>query len=207
MSSCPGVCEERLPQLVHEVLGGSSEAFAEFYVAYKGCVFEFAYRVLQSVPDAEDITGDVFLGLSKALRSYNDGSGCGFMRWLERSTMRLAVARANHIGTTRKVPLHSVPAPAARPVLTIERLALQRALEGLTPALRTVFMLKVVGGYSHREISAMLKISVAASEVRLHRARKELRSALGDGRPRGAGAPSRLPLRDHVSTAVPRPRP
>lgn len=179
MSSCPGVPQDRLPQLVHWVLGGSSEALAELYVAYEGCVFDFACRVLGSVPDAEEITGDVFLGMSKALRSYGHSSSCGFMSWLERRTVRLAAARANHIQTISEVPLYSVPAPAARPVLTIDRLALERALEGLTPALRTVFMLKAVEGYAHCEISAILGISVAASQVRLHRARQHLRLVLG----------------------------
>lgn len=93
--------------------------------------------------------------------------------------MQLAAARANHIQTISEVPLYSVPAPAARPILTIDRLALERALEGLTPALRTVFLLKAVEGYAHREISAILGISVAASQVRLHRARQHLRSVLG----------------------------
>jgi RNA polymerase sigma-70 factor (ECF subfamily) len=166
---------------VHQILGGCSDALGELYVAFAGDVFDAAYRVLGSVPDAEDIMGDVFLGMPAALRSYDHGSGYGFMSWLERSTVRLAAARADRIATTREVPLDSVPAPAARPVPTIDRLALERALEGLTPALRTVFLLKVVEGYAHLEIAAMLGISVAASEVRLHRARRKLRWLLGDG--------------------------
>lgn len=180
LSSCAGLREERLPQLVYQILGGNPEALGELYVAFAGDVFEVAYRVLGSAHDAEDITGDVFLGMSTALRSYNHSSSCGFMRWLERITVRLAAARANHIETTKEVPLDSVPAPAARPVATIERLALERALQGVTPALRTVFLLKDVEGYAHHEISAMLGISVAASEVRLHRARRALRSILDD---------------------------
>jgi RNA polymerase sigma-70 factor (ECF subfamily) len=164
---------------VHQILGGSSDALGELYGAFAGDVFEVAYRVLGSVPDAEDVRGDVFLGMSAALRSYDHGSTCGFVKWLERSTVRRAAARANRIESRREVPLGSVPARAAGHVPTIERLALERALEGLNPALRTVFLLKAVEGHAHREISAMLGISVAASKVRLHRARKELRLVLG----------------------------
>lgn len=180
MISCAEVDEERLPQLLHQILGGSSEAVGELYVACEGYVFEVAYRVLGSVPDAEDVTGDVFLGISAALQSYDHSSNFGFMRWLARSTVRLAAARANRIETTREVPLRSAPPPATRPDQTIERLELEQALEGLTPALRTVFLLKAVEGHSHQEISAMLGINIGASQVRLHRARKELRLALGD---------------------------
>lgn len=163
MSSRAEVDEERLPQLVLQILGGGSDALGELYVAFAGDVFDAAYRVLESIPDAEDITGDVFLGMPAGLRSYDHSSICGFMSWLERSTVRLAAARANRIERAREVALHSVPEPAARPVPTIDQLALKRALKGLTPALRTVFLLKVVEGYAHGEISAMLGISVAAS--------------------------------------------
>jgi RNA polymerase sigma-70 factor (ECF subfamily) len=164
---------------VHQILSGSPEALGELYVAFADSVFEIAYRVLASAPDAEDIRGDVFLGMPVALRSYNHSSSYGFLRWLEKITVRSAVARANGVEATREVPLDSVGAPA-RPRQTIERLALAQALEALTPALRTVFWLKAVEGHSHCEISAMLGIDVAASRVRLHRARKELRSILGD---------------------------
>lgn len=181
MSACARVHEERLPRLVREILGGSSDALAELYVACAAFVFEVAYRVLGSVPDAEDVTGHVFLDMPAALRTYDHDSSRGFLRWLERSTVRLAVARADRIEARREVPLHAVPEPAAGRVPTIDGLALERALAGLTPALQTVFLLKEAEGYAHREISAMLGISVAASQVRLHRARRELRSALGDG--------------------------
>lgn len=159
------------PQLVHQILGGSSDALGELY------------------------------DMPAALSSYDHGSTCGFVKWLERSTVRLAAARANRIESRREVPLDSVPAPAARRVPTIDRLALEQALEGLTPALRTVFLLKAADGCSHREISAILGISVAASKVRLHRARKELRLILGDGMV-GPRATAPGPAVEHESHAA-----
>lgn len=60
LSSRAGVHEERLPQLVNQILGGSSEALGELYVACEGYVFEIAHRVLGSVSDAEDIPGHVY---------------------------------------------------------------------------------------------------------------------------------------------------
>ena len=187
MAPHAGIHEERFSLWVHQILGGSTDALGELYTAFAGDVFRVAYRVLGSAPDAEDLTGDLFLGMPVALRSYSHTSSYGFRRWLERITVRLAAARANRIDAAREVPLDSVRTPAARPNQPIERLALERALEGLTPALRTAFLLKVVEGYSHQEISARLGIRVRASEVRLHRARRELRLLLGD-RPVGRAA-------------------
>lgn len=176
------VDEEHLLQLVCQILTGSSEALGELYVAFAGDVFGVAYRVLGSASDAEDITGDVFVGMSVALRSYAHSSIYGFRRWLEKITVRRAAAYANRLAAAREVSLDFVRAPASRPDHPIDRLALEAALATLTPALRTVFLLKVVDGYSHQEISAVLGIGVGASKVRLHRARRELRSLLGDAR-------------------------
>lgn len=122
----------------------------------------------------------MFCGLPKALRTYHHSSGYGFGRSVERITVRSAAVRAAHIDATREVPLDSVRAPAPRLDQTIERLALEQALERLTPGVRRVFLLKVVEGYSDREIGAMLRIGVGASEVRLHRARRKLRRILRD---------------------------
>lgn len=193
MGSCTGIRDERLPQLVHQILGDNSDALAELYGAFASDVFKVAYRVLESVPDAEDITGEVFLGMPAALRSYDHGSTCGFVKWLRRSTVRRAAARATRIESRKEVSLDSVPAPVAGHVPTIERLVLERALEALNPALRVVFLFKAVEGYSHREISAVLGISVTASKVRLHRARRELRLALGDDAIGHAEPPARSP--------------
>jgi RNA polymerase sigma-70 factor (ECF subfamily) len=54
------------------------------------------------------------------------------------------------------------------------------ALRKLTPALRHVFILRALYERTHVEIAAMLEISVSASEVRFHRAIKQLRHTLSD---------------------------
>lgn len=180
LTSSARISEERLPRLVCEVRDGSSEALGEFYDALAGDIFSLVHRIVRSCQDAEDVTHDVFASLPDALRSYEHSSGYGFTRWLRKVAMRLAVARANHIETRREVPLDFASVSAATLDRTIDRLALEQALRRLTPGVRAVFLLKVVEGYSHREISAMLGIRVGASEVRLHRARRELRSILSD---------------------------
>lgn len=173
--------DERLPRMVHQILCGSTDAMGELYVAFAEDVFHAAHGVLGSAADAEDVTSEVFLGMSAALQSYDHSSAYGFRRWLETITVRRAAARANGFAATREVPLDSVRTPAARPDRPIDRLALDRALATLTPAVRRVFLLKAVEGYSHQEISGMLGIGVGASKVRLHRARKELHAILDGG--------------------------
>ena len=63
---------------------------------------------------------------------------------------------------------------SARPDRTVDVLEVRRALAELSESNRTVFLMKEVEGYAHREIAEMLGISVAASRVRLHRAWRSL---------------------------------
>ena len=60
------------------------------------------------------------------------------------------------------------------------RMSIDRALEQLTPNLRSVFVLHDVEGYSHIEIGSLLGIRSGTSEVRLFRARTLLRATLDD---------------------------
>lgn len=60
------------------------------------------------------------------------------------------------------------------------RLTLEQVLREMPDDLRVVFMLREVEGYSHREIGTLTGIGPAASEARLHRARRYLRNQLGE---------------------------
>ena len=57
-------------------------------------------------------------------------------------------------------------------------LDLERALAGLPPGAREVFVLHDVEGYRHEEIAGLLDVTSGTSKSQLHRARKLLREAL-----------------------------
>jgi RNA polymerase sigma-70 factor (ECF subfamily) len=62
------------------------------------------------------------------------------------------------------------------------RLTIDAAHARLSGEHRLVFLLKEVEGYEHREIAELLDITIANSEVRLHRARRQLRELLRGSR-------------------------
>ena len=76
------------------------------------------------------------------------------------------------------------------------RLELEEAIAALTPALRTVFVLRAVEGDSHEEIASLLSLRRGTIEVRYFRAvsmdpnESRARTGNGHGRPRsGSGDP------------------
>jgi RNA polymerase sigma-70 factor, ECF subfamily len=147
----------------------------ELYRRHASALIAVAYRLLMSRADAEDVVHDLFVGLPEALRKYEERGS--MESWLKRIVVRLSLSR---IRARRDIALDAAPDLAVLPGDPLSRVALQRAVAGLSPSLRAVLTLKEVEGFSHAEIARMLDISVSASEVRLHRALKQLRDELGE---------------------------
>lgn len=157
---------------------GSADALAVLYREHAGALLAVAYRILMSQADAEDVVHDVFVGLPEALRRYEERGN--FAAWLKRVAVRIALSRMR--AGQREVSIehaHDMPAPV-RDIAT--QITLADAVRSLSPSLRAVLVLKEIEGFTHAEIAAMLGVSTAASEVRLHRALRALRALLKEDR-------------------------
>jgi len=159
--------------LLAAVRQGSTEALGQLYSLHGGDVFSLAFRLTGSREDAEDVLQDVFVGLPRALRSYDEQGRFG--AWLGRVAARVALMRLRSRGALREDAIEAAGDPVARREADpVDRIAAQRALQKLPDGLRAVFVLKEVEGYSHAEIGALLGITAENSAVRLSRAWKLL---------------------------------
>ena len=157
-----------------ERLSGA-DVIEDLYRRHAGALMAVAYRLLMSRADAEDVVHDLFVGLPEALRRYEERGS--MEHWLRKIVVRLALSR---LRARRHVTLQESAEPVAVSPDPVARVTIQRALAALSPSLRAVLVLKEIEGFSHAEIAAMLGISVAASEVRLHRALRQLRALLSE---------------------------
>lgn len=169
------------PSLFARITAGDESALAEAFREYGQLVYGTAYRLTALAADAEDVTQEVFLRLPSALDGFT-GMSAAFPSWLRRVTVRQALMHLRSSRRRREVDVESVVNLFGAPSGVDERLTLQSALARLSSEHRMVFLLKEVEGYQHPEIAELLGISVANSEVRLHRARKELRAFLKGSR-------------------------
>lgn len=167
--------------LVARTMDGDEAAFASIYHRDAPAAFAAAARLLGDTHDAEDVIQELFLALPTTLSAYDPSRGT-LGAWLRRVAVRLALMRMRTVRRRRETDAESVAGLLARGDATLERISLETALERLSDEQRTVFLLKEVEGYDHREIAALLEISVANSEVRLFRARQALRAFLGGSR-------------------------
>ena len=173
--------------LVAGLTSGREDALAEAYRRHADAVYTVAYRLLGSTTEAEDVRQDVFVGLPEAARSYQ-GRG-SFEGWLKRVAARLALMRHRQPRRRREHSSgwSSMRDPRGRQPDgqfrgadqdVVDRVALERALGELPVNLRAAFVLKEIEGFSHAQVGDVLGISVDASKVRLHRAKKVLRQLL-----------------------------
>jgi RNA polymerase sigma-70 factor (ECF subfamily) len=169
-------------ELLERASLGEADAITVLYEVYGNMVSRTGLRVMQSESEAEDVLQDVFLGLPRALKTY-EGRG-SFEGWLKRVVTRTALLKLRARRRKSEVSIESVQLSFAmdtrdRP---IDRVLLETAIAALPERLRTVFVLKEMMGYSHADIGQLLGIAPNAARARLHRARKRLRKLLEGSR-------------------------
>jgi len=160
---------------------GDDAALAQLVTEFGDLVYGTIHRLTDNAADAEDATQDVFVRLPRVVAGFA-GTTDQFPGWLRRIAVRAALMRMRSGRRRNEVSVEGIAALVSRPDDVLARLSIESALARLSVEHRTVFLLKEVEGYDHAEIAELLSISVANSEVRLHRARRQLRELLRDSR-------------------------
>ena len=173
--------------LIRLVLEGNTSAFDVIVRRYNTKVYSLAYRLLNSVEDAEDVAQDTFSQAFMGLGSFRGTSK--FYTWLFRITYNLAISQRRK----RKPALSlnsqtdsqgeiTLPSDDASPMKNMEdeegKTLMDKALGLLSLDHRAGLVLKEIEGFSYEEIALSLGVPVGTVRSRLHRARLELRAIL-----------------------------
>jgi RNA polymerase sigma-70 factor, ECF subfamily len=142
--------------------------------------FGVAYRMLGSVSEAEDVTQEALLRLTRQDEAINQPAA-----WITTVVTRLSInvltsaraRRESYVGPWLPEPLIEDPAPgpAARAELADSlSLALLVLLERLTPVERAAYLLREVFGYEYADIAGVIERTEVNSRQLVTRARKHL---------------------------------
>jgi RNA polymerase sigma-70 factor, ECF subfamily len=168
--------------------GGDHHAFAQLYSVHKRRIYSLCLRMVGNVAEAEDLTQEAFLQLHRKIATFRGDSA--FSTWLHRLTINVVLMHLRKKGlslisldeamdpTPDEGPGRSFGTPDLTLAGSIDRLALQRAIDDLPAGYRLIFVLHDIEGYEHNEIAAMLDCSIGNSKSQLHKARLKLREAL-----------------------------
>jgi RNA polymerase sigma-70 factor, ECF subfamily len=169
---------------------GDHQAFAQLYSIHKRHVYSLCLRMVESVAEAEDLTQEAFLQFHRKIGTFRGESALS--TWLHRLTINVVLMHLRK-KSLQSISLDEIMEPAGDERLgrsfgasdlaltgTIDRLTLQRAINGLPPGYRLIFVLHDIEGYEHSEIASLLDCSIGNSKSQLHKARLKLRESLRD---------------------------
>jgi RNA polymerase sigma-70 factor (ECF subfamily) len=180
---------------IERTLAGDRDAFRVLVERHSRNVFRLAYRMTGNQHDAEEVVQEAFLRAYQKLNQFAERANFG--TWVYRIAANYAIDRMRQRRTEdsqRELPARTedeggeldrmsiVPDAAPSP----ERLAqsgelaehMRRAMNALTPAERTAFVMRHWGGSGIEEIATALKSSTSAAKNTVFRSVQKLRQAL-----------------------------
>lgn len=179
------------PELLERLKAGDRQAFSELVERTSGKIYSLGLKMLGNEQDAEDMLQETYIKAYKALPGFENRSSVS--TWL----FRIAANEALMILRKRKnaLPAFDIDADAdddAQPVEIVDwcclpeselastetKNELNNAITKLSPALRMVFLLRDMEGFSGAETAGILGINEDAVKTRLVRARLRLREEL-----------------------------
>lgn len=174
------------PELLQRAVNGDREAFGEIVKLYEKRVFRVARRMCRCDDDAWDITQDAFLKAMNAMHSFN--TEYRFFTWMYRIVTNTAINhsrahdRRGEVQFDEGYGFQGLASTSDDAVSRMEKdllvEAVQKAVEKLTPALRSVFVLRVDQELSYEEIAETLDIALGTVMSRLNRARSAVRNSV-----------------------------
>ena len=171
-------------ELVDRARRGDAGAFGELVRRHQNEVYTVALRMVADRHLAYDVAQDTFVRAWRAIGRFRGDAQ--FSTWIHRVTVNTALTHRDRRSRTRADSLEEGFREPEAEGISPERAAesaqirphLEAALVALPDTLRAVVVLKDVYDWSHADIAGELGITVTAAKVRLHRARRRLRSAL-----------------------------
>jgi len=172
-------CDARL---VEEVRRGNSDAFGTLVVRYEKRLHRLLRRLVHDQEQARDLAQETFLKVYQHLDQFDASRRFG--PWLFRVAVNLAVdwlrkrkpvLRLNHMVRGDEHPVEIID-PDPRPRLDLEQ-EIQRVLQEIPMAYRTVLILRDLEGFSCSEVAAIEGRREATIRWRLSRAREMFREA------------------------------
>jgi RNA polymerase sigma-70 factor (ECF subfamily) len=180
--------------LAERIGEGDQRAFEALMRKYNGKLFRIARAILKDDSDAEDILQESYLDAYRHIRDFRGGSELA--TWLTRIVINQALMRVRKErrrtsilpfrtaltheteSPEAQVPDQQSESPSASVIRAETRRMLERRIDELPVAFRTVFVMREVEEMSVEETARCLSISPATVRTRLFRARALLRESL-----------------------------
>src|ERR1700733_945213 len=155
----------RVGDILARAQNGDPDAFSQLYWKHKKRVYSICIRMVHDFALAEDLTQETFLQLHRKIATFRGDSV--FSTWLHRMTVNIVLMRLRKRALPvvsldqmmRDIPEEHVGrgfgACDRTQIGVVDRITIERALAGISPGYRNIYILHDIHGFEHREIASM----------------------------------------------------
>ncbi|WP_299454602.1 sigma-70 family RNA polymerase sigma factor [uncultured Microscilla sp.] len=182
------VSREEAWALVQQAQAGDQAAFTTLIKRYEAQIAATVIGMLGNTPEADDVGQETFIRFYKALAKFRGEADVG--TYLTRIAINLSL---NELKKRKRKGIFSLFSSNKQQEDYVREIAdenkehhkdtqevVQRAVQTLEPAFRSVVVLRMIDGYSTKETAEILNIPLGTVLSRLKRAQEKLKVILKD---------------------------
>lgn len=174
------ISAKELQELINGSLAKNRSCQYRIYTIYGPVMMALCLRYSKNREEAEEVLQDGFLQVYRCISQFNHKGS--FEGWVRKIMINSALQRfrgkANQYNLVSMVEEQFFLNTESSLIDRLGEKELIRLIQRLPPAYRLVFNLYVIEGLKHREIAALLNITVGTSKSNLFDARKILQNHL-----------------------------
>ncbi|SHJ88026.1 RNA polymerase sigma factor [Tepidibacter formicigenes] len=175
-------------ELIKKCINGDIDAFEELIKKHKQKAYNIALGMLKNPEDAMDVSQEAFIKVYKYIKNFNQKSS--FSTWLYRIVMNTCL---DFIKKNEKNKVYSINEAINNrekeikddynnPEYVLDRKIqseeIHKAIEQLSPVLKTAITLRDIQGFSYDEIANITNCSLGTVKSRIKRARDNLKKII-----------------------------
>lgn len=165
-------------KLVDLAIGGDERSFENLIQKHYLSVYQLSFKWCRVKEDAEEITQEVFIKLSRKLNTFNRRSS--FRTWLYRIVINTAKDFTRKNSTSRLYESAFAEKQAnekndENPSDPVDTQQIYDAIDTLPVKQKAALMLVAAEGMNHKEAATVLNCSETTVSWRIHQARKALK--------------------------------
>lgn len=166
-------------QLIERCRGNDRKAQNLLFKKYERKVLTICRRYTSSLDEARDVQQDAFVKIFKSIAA-NHIEIDSLPQWINRITVNIAIDSFRKQKRLEEVhqQVNSIETVNPEILDRLDQEQLVKLIQSIPIHYRTVFNLFIIEGYSHNEISEMLKIEESTSRSYLTRAKEFLKKKL-----------------------------